>query len=547
MSVIGKISATQNSPSSTDEFTFWLKDEVVVAPFDLVAVGNASGSTTVGVIKEILHNTDSPSHIANYVSSDFGVVDQVATTPRLGTTYVVAEVVSNDREIYMPLRDGAPVRFANEAQIRMALGIDGIPDSRRIPAGFLKMSNGTSVPVNFDSAFLIGPEGAHLNVSGISGLATKTSYIMFLLQALAQSKESARTAVIIFNVKGADLLHIDQPPIDQPPKESGELARDWEQCGLRAIPFKDVRYFFPFAKRSGNGFANTSASPTERGPMYASGQATNYVYTYDHDREKLDLLLSSFDDPALTIGAILSEITDSRAFDVSDWKALHEKLDEKCRGEGDKSKTIPVQSWRRFKRIISTIVSGHNSGIFQDTRSGFTDYHQSYLSDHIAEIKGGGTYVVDIAQIPDMEKCLVFGDVVRTVYKLKTEKEGDAPDRVIIFVDELNKYAPDAVRSSPILGDLLEITERGRSLGIVLFSAEQFRSEIHARVKGNCATNVYGRTNAVEVGTSDYRPLPKSYTSMMTRLQKGHLIVQHPIFRSLLKVVFPRPAYLQKT
>lgn len=35
-----------------------------------------------------------------------------------------------------------------------------------------------------DSRFLIGPEGAHLNISGISGLAAKTSYAMFLLKAI---------------------------------------------------------------------------------------------------------------------------------------------------------------------------------------------------------------------------------------------------------------------------------------------------------------------------------------------------------------------------
>ncbi|MDR0522131.1 MAG: hypothetical protein LBH00_09810, partial [Planctomycetaceae bacterium] len=81
--------------------------------------------------------------------------------------------------------------------------------------------------------------------------------------------------------------------------------------------------------------------------------------------------------------------------------------------------------------------------------------------------------------------------------------------------------------------------------GIVLFSAEQFRSAIHKRVKGNCATNVYERTNGVEIATGDYRYLPKNINSIMTRLPKGELIVQHPLFRGLLKIQFPRPAYLQ--
>jgi DNA helicase HerA-like ATPase len=128
---------------------------------------------------------------------------------------------------------------------------------------------------------------------------------------------------------------------------------------------------------------------------------------------------------------------------------------------------------------------------------------------------------------------------------MKTEGDNPCPERIIIFVDELNKYAPSSIDGSPILNSLIEITERGRSLGIVLFSAEQFRSAIHTRVKGNCATNVYGRTNGVEIATADFRYLPKSFSGMMTRLSKGQLIIQHPIFRSLLKISFPKPAYFQ--
>lgn len=48
-------------------------------------------------------------------------------------------------------------------------------------------ANRVELPVYLNPDFLIGPEGAHLNVSGISGLASKTSYAMFLLNALRQA------------------------------------------------------------------------------------------------------------------------------------------------------------------------------------------------------------------------------------------------------------------------------------------------------------------------------------------------------------------------
>jgi len=541
MTIIGKVSATQKTPTSADDFAFWLQDGLIVAPFDLVAVPNANSSTTVGVIREINHTTDSPSHIANYVSSDFGVVELESTTPRIGTTYVGVEVINNDKEVYMPLQDGAPVRFADANEIRQALGIDAIPPENRIPAGFLSQSNDITVPVYFDSAFLIGPEGAHLNISGISGLATKTTYAMFLLQAICQSNESKRTANIILNVKGDDLLYIDKIRPDM----TDSIEKGWQNCDLKAAAFSNVKYFFPYIKNEQSHFANTWCDSDTLNRIFSAGIARNYIYTYQHDREKLDLLLTNIDDPNFTLEAIRNEIVTSPRFEaILDWNGLNHELMARCQaGKGD---PIPVVSWRRFRRLVSTIVTGEVAGIFQDTLSGLSERQQTHLSDEISKIKAGETFVIDIASIPEQQKCLVFGDIVRSVYRLKTEGEDESPDRIIIFVDELNKYAPQALKSSPIIGDILEITERGRSLGIVLFAAEQFRSEVHARVKGNCATNVYGRTNAVEIGTSDFRPLPKSFTNMMTRLQKGHLIVQHPIFRSLLKLIFPRPAYYQK-
>jgi hypothetical protein len=542
MTYIGKVSATQNSPTSADDFSFWLTDGVVIAPFDIVAVPNTENSITVGIIKEIYHTTDSINHISNYVSFDFGRVEGEATTPRIGTVYAIAEVLSNNREIYMPLRDGQPVRFATDTEIKSALGIDAIDERSghmRIPAGFLTMSNNTAVPVALDSAFLIGPESAHLNISGISGLATKTSYAMFLLQAIAQKMKNASIATIIFNVKGDDLMYIDEPN-----EEMENSKADWERCGLQPEHFSNVKYFFPFKNDSRKFYANTWCKKERIELRQREGKGYNFIYTFDHDKEKLDLLLSNVDDPNFTIDSILNEISSSSRFsDIHDWKALLDEVSQYCqRGQKD---NIPVQSWRRFKRLLSTIVKETTSGIFQDAPSGNTEKFHVSLSDQLEKISIGETYVIDITELPEQEKCLVFGDVVRTVYKLKTEGLDTCPDRIIIFVDELNKYAPENMKNSPIIRDLLEITERGRSLGVTLFSAEQFRSAVHSRVKGNCGTNIYGRTNAVEIASSDYRYIPKTYSNMMTRLKKGNLIVQHPIFRSLMKIAFPMPAYYQ--
>ena len=144
-------------------------------------------------------------------------------------------------------------------------------------------------------------------------------------------------------------------------------------------------------------------------------------------------------------------------------------------------------------------------------------------------------------------QAFIFGTVMKAVAKLKLgEYEVENPPKIVIFIDELNKYASkDLPKSSPIIKSILEIAERGRSLGIILFSAEQFRSAIHDRVTGNCSTHAYGRTNSIEVSKSDYSFVPSVYKNMMTRLKQGYYIIQNPMFNSLLCVKFPEPIYKQ--
>lgn len=145
----------------------------------------------------------------------------------------------------------------------------------------------------------------------------------------------------------------------------------------------------------------------------------------------------------------------------------------------------------------------------------------------------------------------VFGDAIRTIYDLQLgqyagEEGVNPPSRVVIFIDELNKYASkDTPKNSPILRQVLDVAERGRSLGVILFAAEQFRSAIHNRVTGNCSTHAYGRTNSIEVTKGDYKSIPSVYKTMMTRLKQGEYIIQNPVFRSLLNIKFPKPIYKQ--
>lgn len=548
--LIGKVSATEKYPSSCDEFQFWLSDEAILSPFDIVLVENKTDhSITYGVVQDIFHITDGTGHISNYVSSDFGNVETVPMTRRLSLSYAKVSVVHNTKENFMPVFEGSAVYMADENDIQVALGLDSIDEKTAIPAGLMKTGNNASVPIKYNGDFLIGPEGAHMNISGISGLATKTSYVMFLLKAI-QHKCKDDVAIIVMNVKGDDLLHVHQPN----EKITDAQKKDWEDLDVPCLPFENVKYLYPYRKQKDKLYANTALPVEDLAEQFATNQAANFIYTFEHDINKVDMLFANVDDPNYTIESILNYIDYGSEFsgDLS-WADFKDVLKDFCsKGTGRNNNTsILIQSWQRFRRLINNSI---NDDIFVNAKSSAKDQHQVYLSDEVMNINGGEMMVVDIAGLTEQLQCLVFGDIIRSVYSLK---HGDfdldertspkpVPKKVIIFVDELNKYAPStSSKGSPLLANLLDITERGRSEGVVLFSAEQFRSAIHDRIKGNCGTNVYGRTNAIEVSRPDYKFVPNVYANMMTRLKKGDLIIHHPVFKTLLKVQFPFPSYNQ--
>jgi DNA helicase HerA-like ATPase len=115
---------------------------------------------------------------------------------------------------------------------------------------------------------------------------------------------------------------------------------------------------------------------------------------------------------------------------------------------------------------------------------------------------------------------------------------------VVVFVDELNKYAPADGPETYVRKMLLDLSERGRYLGLVLFSAQQFRSQVQRRVVGNAGTSIYGRMDVDELATPGYATLSPAVKIKLATLPKGELMLRHPHFTQPIFVKFPRPAVL---
>ena len=162
------------------------------------------------------------------------------------------------------------------------------------------------------------------------------------------------------------------------------------------------------------------------------------------------------------------------------------------------------------------------------------EHHQIRTSD--AKVT-----VVDLHNLHDRAKRFVVGVTIRRAFD---DKEASGASRPLLFLvlDELNKYAPSQ-GDSPIKEILLDVAERGRSLGIILIGAEQTASEVERRIISNSSIRVAGRLDAAEAQRPDYGFLSNTHRQRATIAKPGTMFVSQPEIPVPLVVEFPFPAW----
>jgi DNA helicase HerA-like ATPase len=162
-------------------------------------------------------------------------------------------------------------------------------------------------------------------------------------------------------------------------------------------------------------------------------------------------------------------------------------------------------------------------------------------ANHAVDFDGQQVTVVDLHNLHDRAKRFVVGVILRKAFE-KKEAQGQATPLQFVVLDELNKYAPRE-GSSPIKEILLDVAERGRSLGIVLIGAQQTASEVERRIISNSSIRVVGRLDAAEAARGEYGFLPPVQRQRATIIKPGTMIVSQPELPVPLVLEFPFPAW----
>ena len=389
-----------------------------------------------------------------------------------------AHIVSTrfEPELYVPPQPGDRVLRATGADRDEALYFDTMEE--KLVAGVAR----DILPIYIDLSFLDGRRGAHVNISGISGVATKTTYASFLLYSLFHSdvlgNEAANTKALIFNVKGEDLLFLDQPN----ERLDDTIRAEYAGLGLPAGPFESVGLWAPVKR--GTPVAVPDTGSRQQG-------VTSYFWTVrDVVRDRLLRFMFAEE------GDERSQIADLVARVEQQLDRLGEDIPEfpaSVRLPDATGVTTVVHSFDDLCELIAGHLESETSNwrgyIAAGTVSAFlrrldgARFHCGHLirgrdaadvEAHSIDWRANQVSVIDIHNLHDRAKRFVVGVVVKKLFEAK-ERAGSARPLVFLVLDELNKYAPRE-GWSPLKEVLLDIAERGRSLGLILIGAQQTAS-----------------------------------------------------------------------
>lgn len=509
--------------------------------------------------------TQRPDHSG--VVSFYGVVDHVRTMYEgmqfdtdtflaksgnlpVNISYAAhVQVTRIEPEEYLPPQPGDIVQLAVDENLKRALHFDGM--EKRIPAG--TMRNSSTAYLNFE--FINGEKGAHINISGISGVATKTSYALFLLHAIFNSaalgSQRANTKALIFNVKSEDLFFLDKPNS----RLRVEDAAEYQKLGVPVEPFKDVR----FCAAPRRGTYDVDPHLDQR-----ADNISVYLWSIrELCRDRLfSFLFAGEDLERGNLGFLVSVVEErlARLAEDNDRSCIGVHLEVEPFGTPEKNRVKTFRDLIEF--LEDKLVEAPDGGWLGRNTSATAEALIRRLwgiRDEMSHLIRGDLppqqiakyqldpldpahqlTIVDINKLGGRAQKFVVGVLLQKLFSQK-EKRGQNPI-VFIVLDELNKYAPREGRS-PIKNLLVEIAERGRSLGIILIGAQQTASEVERRVVGQAAIRVVGRLDSAEAERPEYNFLTGSCRKRSLLLKSGSMFIHQPEVPSPLLVNFPFPAY----
>jgi DNA helicase HerA-like ATPase len=523
-------------PATSSEFRVVLDPDNYLQLDDLVVVG-----TTVPKLGEV--------HIFGLVvevaarfegarfESDMALIAEEGSLPAELARSATVQTIRIVPEVWVAPDPGEPVFRVGGQSRDQALFADEM--KRKLPVGFARDGR----PLWVDLDFFDGVKGGHMSISGVSGVATKTSFALAYLRCLTAHPETlgrgaANMRVLVFNVKQEDLLWLDKPNKDLP----DDARAAWATLGVPAEPFPSVSFWapprpvetlVPDTESRSEGISAFCWTPQE----FIERELLRFLFTETNDfrnqltfvEERVRSQLKRLAEPvagkpgAVSIeGAVVTSLRD--LIDV-----VGDHLEPPDGDEPDFAWTGRVQGGTAAAFMRRLHAAERRVGRLVRVDGRRVDRAQEAVT------------VVDLHKLHDFAQRFVVGALLEEVYSEK-ESTGQRLPLQVVLLDELNKYAPREGQS-PIKDTLIDIAQRGRSLGIILIGAQQTASRVTPEVIENASIRVAGRLDAAEAERPEYGWMLPATRARARLLKPGTMVLFQPGIPAPLVFTFPFPPW----
>ena len=549
---VGRVLGTQHTSTRDfrvvlDEGEYLQLDDLVVVRTQVPKQGEVR---TYGVVTEV----EAVYEGATYESDTHRIAAE-GILPGSKVRSARVSVTRLDPEVWVSPDPGEVVERAAGEQRHKALYVDEM--DRPLPVGLGRDGE----PVHIDLDFFDGRKGGHMSISGISGVATKTSFALFFLRLLSGQpavlgEGASNMRILVFNVKGEDLLWLDKANrfFD------GDAERSWQRLGLDPAPFPSVSFWAPPRPHSGDvtvpdtggrledvaAFTWTPAEFIDQGLLrflFTDSTDSRNQIPFIEERVRAQLRRYAVGVAGEPGAVVLREPAETVVSDAATphqgervirtmadlVDAIGEFVDPED-GEPDQRWTGRVQAGTvsAFSRRLHA--ASHRIGhLVKAGESRRIDRAQAQVT------------VVAIQSLHDLGQRFVVGALLAETFAEK-EQTGQRLPLSVVVLDELNKYAPRD-GTSPLKEMLIDIAQRGRSLGVLLVGAQQTASRVAPEVMENASIRVAGRLDAAEAERAEYGWMLPSTRARARLLKPGTMVVSQPAIPVPLVVDFPYPPW----
>lgn len=597
---IGRVGSPAGKEANADQFFFWIDRNALVEATQIVRTESViAGKHFVfyALVEQVYRESDKSSMMDEWGATS-GNADEDINFQSGGFAYASARILRTQPPVFTPPLERSKVYLCSDQEAGLAYGAD----ENEAPLTLGQIKNGGNVVAGcgqIDMNYLIGVTGGHMNINGVAGRGTKSSFLLFTIymmlhEARRQEIEfpgkanRLQVVPIILNVKGYDLFYIDRKNKNYHPEEHGSA---WAELGIPdPQPFTGVRFLAPQMPKG-----ETSVPTGSRGNVEAYSWGLGDII----EQGLLLYLFASEDAEDLNFSALV--------LDIADWLT-----EETVQNDGSVKRKLRQNQFRATKAVATTEQSGYVAGEQHESGEANGDFQSVYDTNHfdpnvvpqtfnelakwvehithdipqqwkshhlgtwrklhrrlillLHEGKGvlrrdeshgkplnlitrqtSSPIVVDLNSLSKVPSLQRF--VVATIFNQLLE-DRTSPNAInglvyLVALDELNRFAPRGAKDA--ITKLIEtVAAEMRSAGIILLGAQQQASKVSERVFENAGIHVVGRSGSLELSQPLWRFLSEKTRSKAANLAADEKLLIQDSFREPMHVRVPFPVWAMR-